>query len=121
MRTRVGLGSIVVLGLLGCRGPSSSKPDSQGGAAPKVVESNILRADYAGSAACQSCHPQVYAQWERSPMHRMTRRITNAEIHAPFQGGVFHFKNDTVHLSQEGEARFLRIESPAWFIAQLRG
>lgn len=114
MRTLLYLGSVVVLGLLGCRVPASTKPDSQGGAAPKVVDSNILRADYAGSAACQSCHPQVYAQWERSPMHRMTRRITNAEIHAPFQGGVFHFKNDTVRLSQEGESRFLRIESPAF-------
>jgi len=31
------------------------------------VASNVLRADYAGSDACQPCHADVYRAWRDSP------------------------------------------------------
>src|SRR5688572_10425885 len=52
------------------------------------VQSNILRADYAGSAVCGDCHEAVYAAWQRSPMHRMTRLDRPGEIRAPFDGAT---------------------------------
>jgi predicted CXXCH cytochrome family protein len=79
---------------------------------PARQRSNILRADYAGSAACARCHADIYARWQRSPMHNMTRLPERADIKAPFSDGVFRFKDDRVVLSQKGATRFLRIESP---------
>jgi predicted CXXCH cytochrome family protein len=49
------------------------------------VSSNVLRADYAGSAACADCHPDQYAAWRDSPMRRMTRSGA-VEARAPFDG-----------------------------------
>src|SRR5262245_1776602 len=69
------------------------------------VHSNILRADYAGSAACARCHPQIFADWQRSPMHRMTRRVAETDIRAPFSGS-FHFKNDRIEFLKEHGERF---------------
>ncbi|HSY38739.1 MAG TPA: hypothetical protein VLA79_04395, partial [Polyangia bacterium] len=37
-------------------------------AVPARVRSNILRADYAGSARCASCHAEIAAAWQGSPM-----------------------------------------------------
>ncbi len=76
------------------------------------VRSNVLREDYAGSRACAKCHAAIYADWEKSPMHRMTRVADGADVRAPFDGAVFRFKDDTVHLETRAGARMLRIESP---------
>ena len=76
------------------------------------LQSNVLRADYAGSAACAACHADIYARWQRSPMHNMTRLPERAEIVAPFDNTVFHFKDDRIVLSRSGSERRLRIESP---------
>ena len=81
-----------------------------------VVTSNILRGDYAGSAACQPCHPTIYDAFVASPMHRMTRRADGPEVHAPFDGGVYHFKDDAVTLEEHDGRRYMSIErhgSPA--------
>lgn len=103
----------VLLGgtLLACHG-ETRKTEKPRRHTPTTVSSNILRADYAGSTSCQSCHPRIFAQWHASPMHKMTRQAEQADIRGPFQDGVFRFKDDTVRLSQEGSQRFLRIESP---------
>lgn len=76
------------------------------------VASNVLRADYIGSAACEPCHHDVYAAWSESPMHRMTRAAATADVRAPFDGRSFHFKSDSVSLSGAGGERFLSIASP---------
>ena len=41
------------------RGPAPARTVAAR-ATPSSVSSNLLRTDYAGSAACQSCHPKVY-------------------------------------------------------------
>jgi predicted CXXCH cytochrome family protein len=82
------------------------------GAESLRLSSNILRSDYAGSAACARCHADIYARWLRSPMHNMTRLPEKADIATPFHDSVFRFKDDRAILTQEGGARFLRIESP---------
>ncbi|HEY2899637.1 MAG TPA: hypothetical protein VGL59_03600, partial [Polyangia bacterium] len=75
------------------------------------VQSNILRADYAGSEACEGCHAKIYATWRNSPMHQMTRLPTAEAIHAPFAGETFAFKDDKATMEQNGDARFMRVNS----------
>ena len=74
------------------------------------MSSNVARADYAGSAACRPCHPDAFAAWERSPMHRMTRDARGATVLAPFDGTRWSFGGDTAVLDQKGGERFVRIE-----------
>ena len=76
------------------------------------IRSNILRADYAGSAACAGCHADIYAKWAGSPMRKMTRDPLHAVIRAPFAGETFAFKGDQATLFQEHGARFMRIARP---------
>ncbi|HVT07889.1 MAG TPA: cytochrome c3 family protein [Polyangia bacterium] len=75
------------------------------------MASNILRSDYAGSARCVGCHAEIAAAWQSSPMHLMTRVPETAEVRAPFDGGVFRFKDDTARLTQKDGARFVALES----------
>jgi hypothetical protein len=77
---------------------------------PGIVRSNVTRSDYAGSAACATCHADIVASWSRSPMHRMTRDAHGAEIAAPFDGTRWKFKDDAVTLERRGDDRFVRIE-----------
>jgi hypothetical protein len=72
--------------------------------------SNVGRQDYAGSAACGACHPDVTAAWEKSPMHRMTRAAAGADVHAPFDGRRWRFKDDVAVLERRGDDRFVSIE-----------
>jgi predicted CXXCH cytochrome family protein len=78
------------------------------------VASNIVRADYAGSSRCAPCHREIFAAWERSPMHRMTRVPEQTEIRAPFDGRVFRFKDDTARVSARDGARFVQLTSKAF-------
>jgi predicted CXXCH cytochrome family protein len=75
------------------------------------VRSNILRADYAGSARCASCHAEITAAWQGSPMHLMTRTPEGARIRAPFDGTTFRFKDDTARLTKKDGARFIELVS----------
>jgi predicted CXXCH cytochrome family protein len=75
------------------------------------VQSNITRADYAGSAACKPCHQREYAAWLDSPMHRMTRDLHSTEIAAPFNGDRFGFRDDSVHMEQIAGERFMRLHT----------
>ncbi len=84
--------------------PGSAKHDGE-------VQSNILRADYAGSAACARCHAKEYASWLDSPMHRMTRDLHQTQIRAPFNGASFAFRDDSVHMEQIGNERFMRLHT----------
>jgi len=100
--------ALLVLGA-GCRGPAAGA--RAGVAQARETRSNILRGDYVGSAACATCHADVYAKWSSSPMRKMTRDPSQAEIRAPFAGETFDFKGDQATLFREGPARFMRMIS----------
>src|SRR5689334_16113315 len=92
---------------VGCAPPTTGAPRSDVG----VVRSNVLRSDYAGSAACEPCHAEIYAKFMKSPMHRMTRHTDGAEVNAPFDGRAFHFKGDSVVLEEHEGRRYMRLET----------
>jgi predicted CXXCH cytochrome family protein len=77
------------------------------------VRSNILRADYAGSARCAGCHAEITAAWRGAPMHLMTRLPAGARVRAPFDGRTFRFKDDTARLTEKDGVRFVELTSPA--------
>jgi predicted CXXCH cytochrome family protein len=99
--------------LAACAGASRSPapPTSPIAMAPGSLRSNVARADYAGSAACAACHPDVTASWMRSPMHQMTRDARTAPIRAPFDGTRWPFHDDTVVLERDAADRFVRVLS----------
>jgi predicted CXXCH cytochrome family protein len=101
--------------IFGCGARSPVPADVQKLREPAVatVSSNVLRGDYVGSAACNPCHGDVVAAWQRSPMHRMTRLPEETEIHAPFDGREFRFKDDVARFEQVKGARFMRLVSAA--------
>lgn len=76
-----------------------------------MVRSNVLRADYAGSKACEPCHAAIYSAFLKSPMHRMTRHADGPDIRAPFDGRMFRFKGDSVTLEEREGHRYMRLES----------
>jgi predicted CXXCH cytochrome family protein len=78
------------------------------------VASNLVRADYAGSARCEPCHREIHAAWSRSPMHRMTRVPETTDVRAPFDGRSFRFKDDTARLTEDGSARFVALSSASF-------
>ena len=45
-------------------------------------------------------------------MHRMTRDLPGADVHAPFDGAQFHFKDATAVFDRAGAERTVRVESP---------
>src|SRR4051794_9277853 len=85
--------------------PSPPPPVSD----PHVVSSNVLRGDYAGSAACAPCHAELYARWSASPMRNMTRLVADATPRAPFDGSTFHFKGDSVTMEEHEGRRYMRL------------
>jgi predicted CXXCH cytochrome family protein len=100
-------------------GCGAARPAARAGAAPTGVAaparvlSNILRADYAGSARCAGCHAEITTAWRDAPMHLMTRLPEGARVRAPFDGATFRFKDDTARLTQEDGVRFVELTSPA--------
>lgn len=76
---------------------------------PRSIEprSNVLRRDYAGSAACAGCHSRIFEAWSRSPMHRMTRELAQTEIAAPFDGRSLSLGADRVTLLLEQGQRLM--------------
>ena len=77
------------------------------------IASNMLRADYAGSAPCADCHGAIYQTWASSPMRNMTRDAKTATIRAPFDGATMHVGADACTVEMEGGERFMRFMSPA--------
>lgn len=97
----------------GAARPAGRPAVAGGQASSPHAASNILRSDYAGSARCAGCHADVYAAWQSSPMHLMTRVPETARVRAPFDGRTFHFKDDSARLTQAGGARFVQLTSGA--------
>ena len=77
---------------------------------PRLIASNALRADYAGSTACIACHRELSQGFERSPMHRMTTRIEDAEVGAPFAGEALRYRAQTVTMETVDRRRYVRLE-----------
>lgn len=88
---------------------SSATPARVAPAAAQTVASNVLRADYAGSRACEDCHAAEYATWQHSPMRNMTRDAATAVIRAPFDGTSIQIGADTATMETQGGARFVRV------------
>lgn len=93
-----------------CGNGSARSPEISSGS-PGVVRSNITRTDYAGSRSCEPCHAEIYASWMKAPMHEMTRLPAEVAGGAPFDGRVFHFKNDSAILETVAGVRYAKIDS----------
>jgi predicted CXXCH cytochrome family protein len=103
--------SIGVLTLSACGGAPAARPRASRVATTAALAiGNVARADYSGSEACAACHPTEFAAWDHSPMHRMTRDVRGAEVHAPFDGTRWRFKGDAVVLERRGDDPWIRIE-----------
>jgi len=113
MRCTFELAMVVMLAACGATTPPSQPPVAAATSpAERPITSNVTRADYVGSAACTPCHAEVAAKFEGSPMHRMTRIAETTDIHAPFDGGVFHFGAESVRFEGRGVHRFMVVERP---------
>jgi predicted CXXCH cytochrome family protein len=112
-RARV-LALVAAVGAAACGATRPGVELASAGPAPTHVASNIVRADYAGSARCQPCHREIHAAWERSPMHRMTRVPETTDVRAPFDGRVFRFKDDSARVSEAGGTRFVELSSASF-------
>ncbi len=88
---------------------STTTPPSRVAPAGKVVASNVLRGDYAGSPACSDCHHEVYERWAHSPMRNMTRDAATATIRAPFDGATLTVGPDTATMETQGASRYIRV------------
>ncbi len=95
--------------------------------APPVAsaDSNILRADYAGSQACADCHAEIYKSWASSPMRNMTRDAKTATIRAPFDGATLHVGTDSATMVMEGADRVFRVTTKTgtqrWTVTKVVG
>ncbi|AKT37805.1 cytochrome c3 family protein [Chondromyces crocatus] len=106
-----------LLAVAGCAGALSGVAPEKGrasgaqagGGQERTAASNVLRQDYAGSAACVDCHGDVAKAWRDSPMHRMTRLAEPGAIRAPFDGRKFHFKSDVASMETHEDRRYMRI------------
>lgn len=125
MRTATIVAPITVAWLLaGCRGAGPEAPLQAAVERAQhagEVKSNITRADYAGSAACARCHRAEYAAWQGSPMRRMTRDLHQTEIRAPFAGGTFRFRDDTVRFEALQGERFMRLNDSLFRVSKVIG
>jgi predicted CXXCH cytochrome family protein len=114
-RITVEFARITVFGLAVACGRAPPPATSPGPAAgsPGQALSNVVRGDYVGSRACEPCHAEIVTAWKRSPMHRMTRDLPDAEtdIRAPFDGARVRFKNDSVVLERSGAERLVRVDA----------
>lgn len=116
MNARSSFAALVVACVVGaaCGGGAPRGPTAPSATAAGVVKSNVLRADYAGSAACTRCHEAISAKWAASPMHNMTRSVPAALPRAPFHGPALRFKDDRVDVSEDGDARFVVVTSKTY-------
>ena len=106
--------TVMALGV-SATGCGASRPAGRAAAAggptvvlPARVRSNILRADYAGSARCASLPRRDHrgvAGLADAPHDAACRR--RRDVRAPFDGTTFRFKDDSARLTEKGGARFV--------------
>lgn len=101
---------------MGCAGGAASTsspsnvPGGQNGKT-RAPTSNVVFSDYAGTASCAPCHAERVRTWLASPMHNMTREADKADVKGPFDGTVFHFKDDTAKLETVSGVRTMTLTS----------
>jgi predicted CXXCH cytochrome family protein len=106
------VGGLSLVLLFTCARPTTSATGATAQskvAQAEKIRSNILRADYAGSNACSGCHAEIFEEWSRSPMHRMTRPATAVAVRAPFAGETFEFKGDVAQMVTSTGKRFVSL------------
>jgi predicted CXXCH cytochrome family protein len=102
----------IAVGLVaGACSTSAKAPDEPHRSERSVVSSNVRFVDYAGSSGCAACHQEIADKFARSPMHRMTRDITSAELSAKFDGFVFRMQGDVATMFSESGRRYLKLQS----------
>ena len=103
-----------------CGGPSA-RISTPARVAPHEIASNVLRADYAGSAACAKCHADIAQRWLSSPMHNMTRTYAPGISRAPFSGTALRLKDDRVDLEERASGeRIVHVHSARFGDADYR-
>src|SRR5262249_17353968 len=95
-------------------------PPARPGAARKLVRSNVLRADYAGSAECGDCHAAIAPRFATSPMHNMTRPAAGAVVPAPAEAS-FDFHGARATFTVENGVRHLRFGAHDYAITHVIG
>lgn len=106
-------------GLGGCTSAATSAPQ-KAATAVKLVASNVLRDDYAGSRECGDCHAAIAARFARSPMHNMTREAAGATLRAPAEA-TFDFKGTLATFTVVNGARHLRYGAHDFTITRVIG
>jgi predicted CXXCH cytochrome family protein len=106
---RLGYALVLAIIVASCSGAAPRVANAP--SAPGHVQSNVRFGDYAGTKACARCHEEYVERWLRSPMHNMTRTARAAEVKGPFDGTVFHFRDDTAKLESAAGERFITISS----------
>lgn len=67
---------------------SAGLPEPPRPAAPTPPLPATAAGEYAGSAACQPCHPQAYSSWQSTGMGRMLRSYAADRVLANFRAGT---------------------------------
>lgn len=67
------------------------------------------KARYAGSAACQPCHPQQHRSWRLTGMGRMLRPHTDTEIIGKFDGTTFEENGFRIQMFRAGGRAWFQI------------
>jgi len=109
--------ALAALALSACTASAGSPATS---APRKTVTSNVLRADYAGSAECADCHRAIATEFARSQMRNMTRDAAGATIRAPAEAS-FDFKGTRATFTVENGARHLRYGDHDFTITRVIG
>ncbi len=102
----------LLLFLVACGGKPSTPAPVPALPGPRVVTSNVLRADYAGSEACADCHADIYKAWAASPMRNMTRDAATATVRAPFDGATLQVGSSTATMRMDGGQRVMDVVTP---------
>jgi predicted CXXCH cytochrome family protein len=75
--------------------------------------SSLYDAEYIGSAACGTCHTQVYADWKKSPHAKMTEPATPARVLGDFSGRPWLLEGQPVARTwREGDDFFMSLLEP---------
>lgn len=98
--------------LVAACGGTSTPPPASAPTTARVVTSNVLRADYAGSEACADCHAEIYKAWAASPMRNMTRDVATAQLRAPFDGAQLRVGDTTATMTMAGPNRVVEVAGP---------
>jgi len=78
--------------------------------APPVLPATFPVGDYVGAAACQECHQQIYAAWQRSPHGRAMALPDPATVIGDFSGTIA-LPDGTVTPSRAGDDFYMELTS----------